>query len=89
MAESGKPETIQSTEVIPRGKVSAVETRGDYLRIAVSASISAAALLIGVGFLATAIYLGDAELKTWATGLISLVVGTAIGFAFSGTSGGN
>jgi len=55
------------------------------LRIKVATAISGAAVIIGVGFLITSLYYNDPELKTWATGLISLVVGASIGFIFNGT----
>lgn len=89
MTENGKPETIQSDDALPRGQITSIETKGDYLRIKVAAYISGAALIVGVGFLVVAIATHDDELQTWASGLISLVVGAAIGFAFSGSSGGN
>jgi hypothetical protein len=38
-------------------------------------------------FLAVSLWSHDDELKTWATGLISLVVGAALGYAFSGNRG--
>lgn len=82
MSETTARETITSTEVIPAGSVE----KGDYLKIVVAAGISAAAVIIASGFLVAAIYLNDSELKTWATGLISLVVGAAIGFVFSGSN---
>ena len=84
--EDGTPEKIQSDRVIVPGSVSRVETRGDIIRIQVAAWISGAALLVGVTFLGLAIWIKDSDLQSWATGLISLVVGTAIGFAFSSSN---
>ena len=81
--EEGTPEIIQSDRIISPGSISRFETRGDIIRIKVAASISGAALLVGVVFLGFAIWIKDSDLQSWATGLISLVVGTAIGFAFS------
>ena len=81
-----KPEVIESDDIIKPGDVSRVETPGDILRIKAAACIAGAALLIGVGFLTAALQMNDTDLKSWATGLISLVVGAAIGFVFSGSS---
>ena len=53
-----------------------------------AAWIAGVALLIGVAFLIAALSIEDTELKSWATGLISLVVGAAIGFVFSNNSRG-
>jgi len=75
---------IQSDEVIKPDSV--VENRGELIRIRAGAWIAGGALAIGTVFLMIALYLRDAELRAWATGLISLVVGTAIGFVFSKTS---
>lgn len=86
VGEDGTPEKIQSDHVIVPGSVSRVETRGDIIRIQVAAWISGAALLVGVIFLSLAIWIKDSDLQSWATGLISLVVGTAIGFAFSSSN---
>ncbi|HEY4547629.1 MAG TPA: hypothetical protein VIG90_14555 [Pedomonas sp.] len=72
---------IQSDEVIKPDSV--VENRGELIRIKAGAWIAGGALAIGTTFLIVSLYLGDAELRAWATGLISLVVGTAIGFVFS------
>ena len=75
-------EQIESDDIIPPSQVGPVETKGEFLRIVAAASISGAALLIGVGFLIASLVLQDGELQTWASGLISLVVGAAIGFSF-------
>jgi len=72
---------IQSDEVIKPDSVA--ENRGELIRVKAGAWIAGGALAIGTLFLIIALYLGDAELRAWATGLISLVVGTAIGFVFS------
>ena len=81
-----KTEVIDSDDVIKPGDVVRVETPGDIIRIRAAAWIAGAALLIGVGFLTAALQMNDTDLKSWATGLISLVVGAAIGFVFSGNS---
>ncbi|MCH8686481.1 hypothetical protein [Pedomonas mirosovicensis] len=72
---------IQSEEVIKPDGVT--EDRGELIRVKAGALIAGGALAIGTAFLIIALYLGDTELRAWATGLISLVVGTAIGFVFS------
>lgn len=82
------PEVIVSDDLIKPGDIRRVETPGDLIRIKVAAWIAGVALLIGVGFLIAALSADDAELKSWATGLISLVVGAAIGFVFSNNSQG-
>ena len=81
-------EVIDSGDVIRPGDVTRVETPGDIIRIKAAAWIAGAAVLIGVGFLIAALWMNDTDLKSWATGLVSLVVGTAIGFVFSGNSRG-
>ena len=81
--EHSGPEIIQSNAVVPPGAVSRVETRGDIIKIKVAAWISGAAVVVGIVFLSVAIWIEDSDLQSWSTGLISLVVGTAIGFAFS------
>ena len=86
--DAKKPEVIDSDDVIRPGDVSRVETPGDIIRIKAAAWISGAAVLIGVAFLTAALLMNDTDLKSWATGLISLVVGTAIGFVFSSNSRG-
>ena len=83
-----KPEVIISDDLIKPGDVGRVETPGDIIRIKVAAWIAGVALLIGVAFLIAALSIEDTELKSWATGLISLVVGAAIGFVFSNNSRG-
>lgn len=72
---------IQSDEVIKPDSVA--EDRQELIRVRAGAWIAGGALAIGTAFLIIALYLRDAELRAWATGLISLVVGTAIGFVFS------
>lgn len=81
-----KPEVIVSDDLIKPGDVSRVETPGDLIRIKVAGWIAGVALLIGTLFLFAALWIDDTELKSWATGLISLVVGAAIGFVFSNNS---
>lgn len=77
-----EPEKISSDAVISRGEVS----DSDEMKVKWALFLSGAAVVIGVAFLITGLVLKDAELRTWATGLISLVVGAALGFAFSGSS---
>ncbi len=83
-----KPEVIVSDDLIKPGDVSRVETPGDLIRIKVAGWIAGVALLIGTLFLIAALWINDTELKSWATGLISLVVGAAIGFVFSNNNRG-
>ena len=83
-----KPEVIKSGDVIRLSDVTRVETPGDIIRIKAAGWVASAALLIGVVFLSVALSMDDTELKSWATGLISLVVGAAIGFVFSSKSRG-
>jgi hypothetical protein len=81
--ESVKPEQISSVDVVPPGSVQPIDVEG--WKIIAAISISGASLVLGFVSLIIAVWIDDNELKTWATGLISLVVGTAIGFAFSTT----
>lgn len=67
------------------GPQAGADNRGELIRVRAGAWIAAGALGIGTAFLVLSLVLRDAELRTWATGLISLVVGTAIGFVFSST----
>ena len=76
-----KPEQISSTEVVPPGSINPIDV--ERLKMLAAIWISAAAVILGFVALIVAICTDDAELKTWSTGLISLVVGAAIGFAFS------
>lgn len=76
------PEQLSSDEIIPRHQVAGI----DDLKAKWALILSGCALLIGVVFLITAICMKDAELRTWSTGLISLVVGAALGFAFSNSN---
>ena len=80
-------EEIRSVDVIPKKGVSPVETKGDVIKIVASSFISILAIAIGTYMLNVALEKQDDELKSWATGLISLVVGAAIGFAFSTNNG--
>lgn len=80
---SSKPEQISTFDVVPAGSVSPFDVEG--LKIKAAIGISGAAMVLGFVSLIIAVCTADSELKTWATGLISLVVGTAIGFAFSTT----
>lgn len=82
--ENLKPEQISSTEVVPPGSIEPFDV--EKWKILAAITISGAALLLGFVALIIAVYIDDSELKTWATGLISLVVGAALGFAFSNTT---
>lgn len=83
VANAFKPEQITSTEVVPPGSIGPGEV--DRWKNIAAISISGAALFLGFVALVIAVWIKDSELKTWATGLISLVVGAALGFAFSAT----
>ena len=73
-------EKINSADAVTRDQFSDVAIKTEFLRTKAAIYITAAALLIGVIFLGVAIHIGDDELKAWASGIISLVVGAAIGF---------
>ena len=75
------PRTMPTEEA--RRPDRAKDNRGEIIRVRAGAWIAGGALAIGTLFLVISLFLRDAELRTWATGLISLVVGTAIGFVFS------
>lgn len=77
------PEQISSVEVVPPGSVEPFDV--ERFKIVAAIAISGAALVLGFISLIIAVTTEDSELKTWSTGLISLVVGAAIGFAFSTT----
>ncbi len=79
---------IRSDDIMPPGAVSDVAVKTEVLKTKAAIAISAASLLIGTIFLGAALYFGDVELKAWATGLISLVVGAAIGFVFGNSASG-
>jgi hypothetical protein len=80
---SGKPEQLTSTEIVPPGSVGPFDV--EQMKMLAALVISGLAVVIGFTALLIAVCYHDDELKTWATGLISLVVGAAIGFAFSTT----
>ncbi len=86
MVDKQEKEVIKSDEIIKRGKVSVDEPPSQMLKTKAALVIAIAALVIGVGFLIAALWMADNELKVWATGLISLVVGAAIGFVFSSST---
>lgn len=77
-------ETINSREIVPPGSVEVPEKPSDRWRMIGALAIAGFAVLIGTIFAGVALYLGNNELLTWATGLISLVVGAAIGYLFGG-----
>lgn len=83
VSEKSKPEQISSTEMVPPGSVNPIDV--ERMKMIAALVISATAVILGFAALVIAIWQDDAELKTWSTGLISLVVGAAIGFAFSTT----
>lgn len=63
------------------------EPSPEYVKVVAAKQIALCAIGIGVVFLGLSLWLKDSELRSWATGLISLVVGAAIGFIFGGNSG--
>ena len=80
---------IRSDDIMQPGTVAEVAIKTEALKAKAAIAISSASLLIGTAFLATALYIKDAELKAWASGLISLVVGAAIGFVFGNNAAGS
>ena len=84
--QQNEPEQIESTEILPTGRVTIEEKPSDIIRIKGALWIAGASVFLATVFLVAALFLKDRELMTWATGLISLVVGAAIGFVFSGKS---
>ncbi len=82
-ADSGR-ETIDTDDVLAPASIR--ESKSDIIRTKAAAWISGASLLIGSVFLVVALVKSATELRAWATGLISLVVGAAIGYAFTSSS---
>ena len=76
--------TIESLDVIQTDSVAIPEKDTDRMKVKAAVAIAAASLFVGALFLAVSIYVDDKELRAWATGLISLVVGASIGFLFGG-----
>jgi hypothetical protein len=87
MAEEHKPEIIRSKEVLHSGDVDRVETRGEIIKIKASIAIAAASLAIACAILGLALYRGNSELQTWATGSISAIAGAAITYGFNSRRG--
>jgi hypothetical protein len=84
MEASRKPtEIIESSEVLERGAVLRVETRGEIIRVKASMWFVGATLAIAVAVLLLAILRDRNDLQTWATGLISGISGAAIGFGLN------
>lgn len=79
-------EQIKSDDLIPANSVSLVIARTEQMRVKAATVIAGAAVVVAAIFLVIGIFIDDTDLKTWAMGLISMVVGTAIGFVF-GNSG--
>lgn len=77
-------EIINSGDLIKKGQI--VESPTHILKVKAALWIAGAAVIVGVIFLVAALCLKDVSLQSWATGLISLVVGTAIGFVFGGNT---
>ncbi len=75
-------EQLKSDDIIPVNAVSLVAVRTEQMRVKAAIGIAATAVVVATSFLLIGITMGDADLKTWAMGLISMVVGTAIGFVF-------
>jgi hypothetical protein len=81
-----RPEIIRSTEVIHKGDIGRIETRGEIIKIRASIAIGALSLLIACGVLGGGMYIGNTELQSWATGLISGVAGAAVTYGFNRVS---
>lgn len=80
---TGKPRNISADrQVITTNFAPATE----YLKVKTALIISSGGLAVGVLFLGLALYVENHGLQTWAMGLISLVVGAAIGYVFGGTA---
>ena len=79
-------EVITVDQLLARSSVLSVKDEIDHMRVKAAVIIAGAAVFIGVVFLGIATAFNDEELKAWATSLISLVVGAAIGFIFSGSN---
>lgn len=77
-------EQIESREIVPTGSVDVEEKPSDTWRILGALIIAGCAIFLGAMFASIALWVDNSELLTWATGLISLVVGAAIGFLFGG-----
>jgi len=77
-------EQIDSREIVPTGAVAVEEKASDTWRIIGALIIAGCAIVLGTLFAGVALWVDNSELLTWATGLISLVVGAAIGFLFGG-----
>jgi hypothetical protein len=77
------PEIIRSDDVLHRGDVGRVETKGEIVKIYAAIGISGAALVIGCAILGISAYTGKSDLQTWATGLISGIAGAAIAYGFN------
>lgn len=86
MVSNQKPEKIESRDILPTGRIDVDEKPSDLMRIKGALAIAGTSVILAAGFLIAALCLGNDELMTWSTGLISLVVGAAIGFVFSGKS---
>ena len=74
--------TIEVDELFRPGSVD--EPSPEYVKVVAAKQIALWSIGIGVVFLGLSLWLKDSELRSWATGLISLVVGAAIGFIFGG-----
>lgn len=83
MVGEHKPEIIRSNEVIHKGDVDRVETRGEIIKIKASIFIAATSLLIACAILGLSGYTGNSDLQSWATGLISGIAGAAITYGFN------
>jgi hypothetical protein len=83
MSDQHPPEIIRSNDVLHKGEVERVETKGDITKIYAAIGISLTSLLIACGVLGMASYTGNPQLQTWATGLISAIAGAAIAYGFN------
>jgi hypothetical protein len=79
-----QPEIIRSNDVIHRGDIGGVETRGEIIKIKASIWITFGALVVACLILLFSIYMKSSELQTWSTGLISMIAGAAISYGFAG-----
>lgn len=89
MADSGqKPELIRSDELIVKGEVDRVDLRLEALKVRASVLFTAAGLLAGIVIVIWSAFTDNSDLQTWATGLVSAIIGAAISYGFSAKRNG-
>jgi hypothetical protein len=76
-------EIIESAQILERGGIIRVETRAEIIRVKASMWFVGATLAIAVAILLLAVWRDRNDLQTWATGLISGILGAAIGFGLN------